>query len=37
METKKIFNYIIRKINRNQLLLVNKYELSIVICTIKDK
>ena len=36
METREIFSYSISKVNKNRLLLINKYELDITICIIKD-
>ena len=36
IETKEIFNYNISKINKNRLLLTNKYRLKIIIYIIKD-
>ena len=36
IETRKIFNYNIFKANKNKLLLVNKPELGIIICIIRD-
>ena len=37
MELREIFNYSFLKINKNILLLVNKYKLDIIIHIIKDK
>ncbi len=36
METKKLFNYNILKINKNKLLLINKYKLNISLQILKD-
>ena len=36
MKNKKIFNYKILKVNKNRLLLANKYTLNIKIYIIKD-
>ena len=36
IETKKLFNYNILKINKNKLLLVNKYKLNTILQILKD-
>ncbi len=36
IETKKLFNYNILKINKNKLLLINKYKLNIILQILRD-
>ena len=36
IKTKNLFNYNILKINKNKLLLVNKYKLNIILQILKD-
>ncbi len=36
IKTKKLFNYTILKINKNKLLLANKYELNTILQILKD-
>jgi len=36
MKTKKLFNYNILKINKNELLLTNKHELNIILQILRD-
>ncbi len=36
IETKKLFNYNILKINKNKLLLVNKYKLNTILQILRD-
>jgi len=36
IETKKSFNYNILKINKNKLLLINKYELNVTLQILQD-
>jgi len=36
MKTKKLFNYNIFKINKDKLLLINKYELNATLQILKD-
>jgi len=36
MKTKKSFNYNIFKINKNELLLINKYKLNAILRILKD-
>jgi len=36
IKTKKLFNYNILKINKNKLLLINKYKLNIILQIFKD-
>ncbi len=36
IKTKKLFNYNIFKINKNKLLLVNKYKLNVILQILRD-